>query len=415
MKSKILKNCLPVLLLAAAVGCTNGTKTDNRQPIPAATHDTVYPQFPGGNEALDKHLKEIKDIIILEIDEKGKTNYVNYGSRLITNDENTIKIINALPNWTPGTLDGKPARFCYVYSNNEKAPMNKCINAGRQSERHKLAKLWTLCDTDSEGLNAHPIYKTNKGKEIYISFNYNYDLLQTIGNNESEYLYSVVSDTTNKFAIQHNEKTAITYSYKVNKDGDVLTTHYTDANGQRQTLQWINVAFFERNDLLNLERKVVPPPPSAKHITEIIEIAPDDAAIDESEIMMVENQGEIVEITEISSPDNESTDGETIHQVVEQQPEFPGGMQALMKHLKDNIKYPQTSRDNNSQGKTYVNFVVNTDGSIQDVKILRSSGDVYLDREAIRVVTDMPAWNLGKHKGKAVRVRFTLPVTFRLQ
>ena len=104
---------------------------------------------------------------------------------------------------------------------------------------------------------------------------------------------------------------------------------------------------------------------------------------------------------------------ETIYQVVEQQPEFPGGMSALMKYLRDNINYPRISRDNNSQGKTYVNFVVNTDGSIQDVEVMRSSGDELLDKEAARLVKTMPKWNPGRAAGKAVRVRFTLPIVFR--
>ena len=97
----------------------------------------------------------------------------------------------------------------------------------------------------------------------------------------------------------------------------------------------------------------------------------------------------------------------TKYQVVEKQPEFPGGTIALMKYLRDNIK------QNGSQGKTFVNFVVNTDGSIQDVAVLRSSGDVELDNEAVRVVTAMPKWKPGESQGKAVSVRFTLPVTFR--
>ncbi len=164
------------------------------------------------------------------------------------------------------------------------------------------------------------------------------------------------------------------------------------------------------------EKKVVPPPPQAKQITEILEIVEDDAEIEESEIMSVEDQGEIVEINEdVNIVVEEMPEEETIYQVVEQQPEFPGGMQALMKYLRDNINYPRISRDNNSQGKTYVNFVVNTDGSIQDVEVMKSSGDVYLDKEAVRVVKTMPKWNPGKQAGKAVRVRFTLPVVFRLQ
>ncbi|MBO7280018.1 MAG: energy transducer TonB [Bacteroidaceae bacterium] len=164
------------------------------------------------------------------------------------------------------------------------------------------------------------------------------------------------------------------------------------------------------------EKKVVPPPPQAKQITEILEIVEDDAEIEESEIMSVEDQGEVVEINEDANiVVEEVVEEEQIYQVVEQQPEFPGGMQALMKFLRDNIQYPRISRENNSQGKTYVNFVVNTDGSIQDVEVMKSSGDVYLDKEAIRVVKTMPKWNPGKQAGKAVRVRFTLPVSFRLQ
>ena len=164
------------------------------------------------------------------------------------------------------------------------------------------------------------------------------------------------------------------------------------------------------------EKKVVPPPPQAKQITEILEIVEDDAEIEESEIMSVEDQGEIVEINEDANiVVEEVVEEEQIYQVVEQQPEFPGGMQALMKFLRDNIQYPRISRENNSQGKTYVNFVVNTDGSIQDVDVMKSSGDVYLDKEALRVVKTMPKWNPGKQAGKAVRVRFTLPVSFRLQ
>ena len=86
-----------------------------------------------------------------------------------------------------------------------------------------------------------------------------------------------------------------------------------------------------------------------------------------------------------------------------------------MKFFRDNIKYPEISRDNNSQGKTFVKFIVNSDGSIQDLEVVRSSGDIYLDKEAIRVIEAMPKWKPGRQLGKAVRVYFVLPVNFRLQ
>jgi len=164
------------------------------------------------------------------------------------------------------------------------------------------------------------------------------------------------------------------------------------------------------------EKKVVPPPPQAKQITEILEIVEDDAEIEESELASIEETGEVVEISDVGNVVVEDpVEEETIHQVVENMPEFPGGMQALMKYLQENINYPRISRENGSQGRSFIAFVVNTDGSIQDVEVMKSSSDVYLDKEAVRVVTGMPKWNPGKQNGKAVRVRFTLPVTFRLK
>ena len=85
-----------------------------------------------------------------------------------------------------------------------------------------------------------------------------------------------------------------------------------------------------------------------------------------------------------------------------------------MKWLQKNLKYPPVAQENNIQGKVYIQFVVNKDGSIVDPKILRSA-DASLDKEAMRVVQAMPKWTPGRQRGKAVRVRFTLPVTFRLQ
>ena len=164
------------------------------------------------------------------------------------------------------------------------------------------------------------------------------------------------------------------------------------------------------------EKKVVPPPPEAKQITDVLEIVEDDAEIEETEIISVEDQGEVVEINEnMNIVVEELPEEETIYNVVEDQPEFPGGMQALMKYLRDNIKYPSISRQNNSQGRAYINFVVNTDGSITDVEVMKSTNDVYLDKEAVRVVSGMPKWKPGKQQGKTVRVKYTLPVMFRLQ
>ncbi len=103
-----------------------------------------------------------------------------------------------------------------------------------------------------------------------------------------------------------------------------------------------------------------------------------------------------------------------IFTVVEQMPMYPGGDAALMGYLRDNIHYPTVAAENGMQGRVVVGFVVERDGSITDVKVLRSV-DPSLDREAMRVVKSMPRWTPGKQNGSAVRVKYQVPVTFRLQ
>ena len=103
-----------------------------------------------------------------------------------------------------------------------------------------------------------------------------------------------------------------------------------------------------------------------------------------------------------------------VFDVVEEMPSFPGGQGALMSYLASNIKYPVVAQENGVQGRVIVSFVVERDGSISDVKVARSV-DPSLDREAQRVVKSMPRWKPGKQNGSAVRVKYTVPVVFRLQ
>ena len=103
-----------------------------------------------------------------------------------------------------------------------------------------------------------------------------------------------------------------------------------------------------------------------------------------------------------------------IHQVCEEMPEFPGGMQECMKWLGKNIKYPTTAKEKGIQGRVIMQFVVERDGSITEPKVVRGV-DPDLDKEALRVISMMPNWKPGKHQGEAVRVKYTLPVMYRLQ
>ena len=130
----------------------------------------------------------------------------------------------------------------------------------------------------------------------------------------------------------------------------------------------------------------------------------------------VENNAQVVEVDYIhdvaQAPAND--DPEKVFQVVEVQPEFPGGQQEMMKYLQSNLKYPEAAKAAGTEGKAFVQFVVKADGSISDVQIMRSTGNESLDAEALRVVKAMPKWRPAMNKGKAVNVKFVLPIVYKL-
>ena len=110
----------------------------------------------------------------------------------------------------------------------------------------------------------------------------------------------------------------------------------------------------------------------------------------------------------------ENFDMVDVYTIVEQMPEFPGGEAKLLEFIKKNTRYPQEAKDVGIQGRVFVYFVVETDGSIGDVKILRGIGGT-CDEEAMRVVKSMPKWKPGKHNGEFVRVSYQIPIFFKLE
>lgn len=132
-----------------------------------------------------------------------------------------------------------------------------------------------------------------------------------------------------------------------------------------------------------------------------------DQGSDEAEHVLKVNEKVVDEVP----PAVEET---KVFDVVEQMPQYKGGDQALMDYLNKSIKYPVIAEENGIQGRVVCTFVVERDGSISDVKVVRSV-DPSLDKEAVRVLKAMPKWIPGKQNGQLVRVKFTLPVTFKLQ
>ena len=167
-------------------------------------------------------------------------------------------------------------------------------------------------------------------------------------------------------------------------------------------------------NLDDLEEEIIPitkqelkPPPPPPPPPEVIEIIDDDVVI-ENEIEIEDTESDEDEAIEI-----EEEDDEEIFMVVENMPEFPGGDLGLMKYIQKHVKYPAIAKEYNITGKVYVSFIVDRQGKVTNVKIVRGV-DKNLDAEAMRVVKSLPRYTPGKQRGKAVRVMFTIPINFTL-
>ena len=219
--------------------------------------------------------------------------------------------------------------------------------------------------------------------------------------------------------------------------------HMAEANKKVENTQAIELAKLqeakkeakvEKKEIVKVEpEKVVEAVKSSVKFTSPV-IKNDDEVKEEDEIKLEEVEksnkavgaftvegndevgGEVLKAKEdIAAPEPPKVVEETkIFTVVEQMPMFPGGDAALMQYLSQNIHYPAVAAENGVQGRVVVGFVVERDGSITDVNVLRSV-DPSLDKEAVRVVKSMPKWNPGKQNGSAVRVKYQVPVSFRLQ
>ncbi|MBO4662268.1 MAG: energy transducer TonB [Bacteroidaceae bacterium] len=175
------------------------------------------------------------------------------------------------------------------------------------------------------------------------------------------------------------------------------------------------------------QQEVMAPPPAAapKVIDPIINIVDNNTDLPEKEVETTEEINQAIVSTpgtgQVSTavatgpvgPVVEEVDDDRIFDVVEENAQFPGGDEACMKWLHDHIKYPSICQEQGVQGRVIVAFVVNKDGTIVDVKVLRSP-DQHLSDEAVRVVKQMPKWKPARQGNRSVRSRFNLPVMFRL-
>ena len=109
----------------------------------------------------------------------------------------------------------------------------------------------------------------------------------------------------------------------------------------------------------------------------------------------------------------EAVQGNDVFSIVENMPEFPGGIDGMMNYFRDNIKYPAEAKETGASGKVFINFIVDTDGKITNAKVIRGVNE-QLNAEALRVVNAMPVWKPGTQRGKAVKVSYSIPINFSL-
>lgn len=171
----------------------------------------------------------------------------------------------------------------------------------------------------------------------------------------------------------------------------------------------------EEEMIIQTSQEVAPPPPPPSQVSTEIEVVEDDVEIEDNDVSFDVEADEqtAVEPVEVVMVAEEVVEEEEIFQIVEESPGFPGGEEALHEFIRKNLSYPVAAQESGIQGRVYVGFVVEKDGSVTDVQILRGIGGG-CDEAAIRVVKALPKWTPGKQRGRAVRCRYSIPISFTL-
>lgn len=232
-----------------------------------------------------------------------------------------------------------------------------------------------------------------------------------------------------KADLEGTKSTGLLIGYIVALAAMFACFEYTTREYEETDVVYATTSFVSEEEVIPITQPIFtaapPPPAETPAVAEILDIVDNNTDIEEEKIETSEDTHEAQSgpsvqhtagpVMAAPGPVQEESDENEIFEVVEQNPSFPGGDKELMKWLQKNLKYPAAAQENNIQGRVIVSFVVNKDGSIVDPKIVKTANDQSLDKEAMRVVSAMPKWIPGKQRGKNVRVKYSLPVTFRLQ
>ena len=199
----------------------------------------------------------------------------------------------------------------------------------------------------------------------------------------------------------------------------LLCFNWSSKEKKGDTLVAENTEIIE-DEMVPITQETPPPPPEAPKIpvmSDIIDIVDDNIAVDNNIINLEDSEDLAVDIKEyVEETVEEAVEEEAIpFQLVEQKPKFQGGdANAFSKWVAENLEYPEIAKENGVQGRVMLQFTVNPNGSISDVKVLRGV-DPSLDKEAVRVVSKSPKWEPGRQRDRAVKVTYTFPVIFQLR
>lgn len=194
-------------------------------------------------------------------------------------------------------------------------------------------------------------------------------------------------------------------------------------SSEKQTVEALQETpqLVETEEMVPITQETPPPPPSAPAVPVLadqIDIVDDEIQVDDDLFLNLEDQADMgVQIMDyVETVEEEEVEEEAIpFMLVEEKPSFMGGdANAFSKWVNERLVYPEIAKENGVQGRVTLQFTVNTDGSVSNVKVLRGV-DPSLDKEAVRVVSMSPKWKPGKQRDRAVKVTYTFPVIFQLR
>ena len=381
---------------------TEGQKQDNQWiPRILSIEDVItsYPSFSSGNQTVEQYVSDVvkypeaagreKGVVNINmvVNEDGSLSDVQVGSTSnpVFNDE-AVRIVKSMPAWTPAKFKGKPVRM----------RVSLPIKIQPKEEKPYFANL-----------------------QEYIFDNFRYPSSTT----------KEIKGATTTYQLE-----TVYVKATIGEDGAVMNVETVKGNDlpddifEQEALRVVKSMPRWTPGKLNGKPCVMETIVPVRYVATIgsfqvrggsvigsFDVKGNDAIGSFDVKGNDEIGGEMLRAKEvIAQPESPTTKDQKVFDVVEQMPSYPGGPNALFAYLSTIIHYPEDAEENGAQGRVIVTFVVEKDGSISEVKVAKSVFPS-LDKEAVRVVSSMPRWNPGKQNGKAVRVKYTVPVTFRLE